>query len=55
MAGLSAVLIGRAHYVLYVLKKGNRASTLITWLATGLVIAFWTWQWLNPPVCTVIH
>jgi hypothetical protein len=44
---LSAVLLGRAHYVLYVLKRGNRASTVITWAATLLVIGFWTWKWVS--------
>ena len=43
--GLSAALIGRAHYVLYVLKRGSRMSTVITWLATVFIIAYWTWQW----------
>ena len=42
--GLSAVLLGRAHYVLYVLKRGTRATAVITWLATAVVIGFWTWQ-----------
>ncbi len=43
--GLSAALLGRAHYVLYVLKRGSRMSTVITWLATVFVIGYWTWQW----------
>jgi hypothetical protein len=43
--GLSAALLGRAHYVLYVLKRGSHTSTVITWLATLFVIAYWTWQW----------
>jgi hypothetical protein len=42
--GLAVLLLGRAHYVLYVLKRGNRFSTVMTWLATAFVIAFWTWQ-----------
>jgi hypothetical protein len=45
--GLTAVLLGRAHYVLHVLKRGNRASTVITWLTTVLVIGFWTWKWMK--------
>ena len=44
MIGLSAALLGRAHYVLYVLQRGNRASTVITWLATVFVIGFWTFK-----------
>ncbi len=44
LIGLSVVLLGRAHFVIYVLKQGNRATTLITWLATTIVIGFWTWK-----------
>ena len=47
LIGVSAALLGRAHYVLYVLKRGNRASTVITWLATIFVIGFWTWRWVK--------
>jgi len=48
LIGLSVVLLGRAHFVLYVLKQGSRATTLITWLATTIVVGFWTWKliWL---------
>jgi hypothetical protein len=41
---LSAALLGRAHYVLYVVKRGTRASAVITWLATLVVVGFWTWK-----------
>ncbi len=41
------MLIGRAHYVLYVLKRGNRASFVITWAATIAVIGFWAWTLLK--------
>lgn len=44
LIGLSAVLLGRSHYVLYVLKRGSRSTEVVTWLATALVIVFWTWQ-----------
>jgi len=44
LVGLSVVLLLRAHYVLYYLRRGNRASTGITWLATILVIGFWAWK-----------
>lgn len=43
--GLSAALLGRAHYVLWVLKRGNRVSTVITCLATLIVVGFWAWKW----------
>ena len=45
LVGLSAVLLGRAHYMLYILKRGNAMSALVTWLATIFVVGFWTWQW----------
>ncbi|MEX0819108.1 MAG: hypothetical protein WD070_05935 [Pirellulaceae bacterium] len=47
LIGVTVVAMGRSHYVLYVLKRGNLASKVITWLATLLVIGFWSWQWLN--------
>ena len=46
LIGLTAVLLGRAHYVLYVLKRGNRFSTVMTWTATVFVIGYWSWQWV---------
>jgi hypothetical protein len=45
MIVLSAALLGRAHYVLYILKRGNRTSTVVTWLTTLFVIGYWAWQW----------
>jgi len=47
MIGLSAMLLGRAHYVLFILKRGNRSSTVVTWLATVFVVGYWTWQWMK--------
>jgi hypothetical protein len=44
LIGLSAVLLGRSHYVLYVLKRGSRSTAVVTWLSTVLVIVFWTYQ-----------
>ncbi len=41
---LSAALLGRAHYVLYVVKRGTRTTEVITWLATLLVVGFWSWK-----------
>jgi len=46
LIGLTGVLLGRARYVLYYLKRGNRTSVVITWLPTVFVIGFWTWQWV---------
>ena len=46
MIGVTAVVLGRAHYVLHVLKRGNRFSAVMTWLATIFVAGFWTWQWV---------
>ena len=43
---LSMALLARAHYVLYVLKRGNRFSAVVTWLSTLLVAGFWVWRWV---------
>jgi hypothetical protein len=41
---LSVALLARAFFVLYVLGRGNWASTVITWLTAAFVAGFWTWQ-----------
>ena len=46
LIGVAAAALARSHYTLYVLRRGNRFSTVITWLATLFVIGFWTWQWV---------
>ncbi|MCI0460990.1 MAG: hypothetical protein L0Z62_28925 [Gemmataceae bacterium] len=44
MIGLSVVLLGRAFYILYVQRRGTRASKVITWLAAAFVLSYWTWR-----------
>jgi len=44
LIGLSVALLGRAFYVLYVRKRGSRASTVITWLSAAFVVGYWTWR-----------
>ena len=46
MIGLSALLLGRAFYVLYVKGRGNRASAVITWLSAIFVVGYWAWKLL---------
>ena len=46
--GVSALLLGRAHYVLYVLKRGTRTATVVTWAVTIAIAGFWVWKWLRP-------
>ena len=46
LLGLSVVLLGRAFYVLYVRKRGTRASAAVTWLSAAFVIGYWTWRLL---------
>jgi hypothetical protein len=41
---LSVLLLGRAFYVLYVQKRGNRVSAVITWMSALFVVGFWTWR-----------
>ena len=47
LIGVSAALLGRAHYVLYVLKRGDWITATTTWLATLFVSGYWTWQLLS--------
>jgi hypothetical protein len=44
LVGLSVLLLGRAFYILYVRKRGTRASRVITWLAAAFVVGYWTWR-----------
>jgi hypothetical protein len=46
MIVLSLALLARAFYILYVRKRGNRVSTVITWLSAIFIAGFWTWQLL---------
>ena len=50
LIGLAVFLLGRAHFLLYVRKRGTRSTAVITWLATTAVIGFWTWK-LVSAVC----
>ncbi len=34
---MAVVLLGRAHYLLFVKRQGNQLSRIITWASTGLV------------------
>jgi hypothetical protein len=43
---LSVGLLGRSFYVLYVLKRGSKAVTVLTWLSASFVVCFWTWRLL---------
>lgn len=47
LIGLTVILLGRSHFTLYVLKRGNRTSFVVTWLATLFVVGFWTWRWVG--------
>ena len=44
LIGLSVLLLLRSFYILYVQRRGSRASAVITWLSAIFVIGFWTWQ-----------
>ncbi len=44
---VSVLLLGRAFYILYVRRRGTRASCIITWLSAMLVVGFWTWRLLD--------
>jgi hypothetical protein len=42
--GLSVSLLLRSFYLLYVRRRGTRASAVITWLSAAFVLGFWTWH-----------
>jgi len=42
-------MLGRSFYVLYGLRRGNRASRIITWAAALFVVAFWAWRFTVSP------
>jgi hypothetical protein len=44
---LSIGLLGRSFYILYVQKRGTRVVKVVTWLAAGFVVCFWSWQLLR--------
>ena len=44
LIGLSVLLLLRSFYLLYVRRRGSRASAVITWLSAVFVIGYWTWH-----------
>jgi hypothetical protein len=44
LIGLSVLLLLRSFYILYVQRRGTRATAVITWCSAVGVIGFWTWQ-----------
>ena len=40
----SVLLLGRSFYILYVQRRGTRATAVVTWLSALFVIGYWTWQ-----------
>lgn len=45
---LALLLLGRAHYLLYVRHEGNRFSRVMTWVSTTVflgvsMLRFWPW------------
>ncbi len=41
LIALSVLLLGRSFYILYVQKRGNRVTEVITWLALLFVVGYW--------------
>jgi hypothetical protein len=46
LGGLSAALLSRSFYVLYVKKRGTGLTKVVTWLSAVFVVCFWTWWWV---------
>jgi hypothetical protein len=44
LIALSVLLLGRSFYILYVQRRGTRATAVVTWLSALFVIGYWTWQ-----------
>jgi hypothetical protein len=44
MISLSILLLGHAFFVLYVRRRGTRATEIITWLSALFVAGYWTWR-----------
>jgi hypothetical protein len=44
LMSISVLLLGRSFYLLYVLRRGTRASRTAAWLAAAVVIGFWMWR-----------
>jgi hypothetical protein len=47
LIGLSALLLLRSFYILYVRQRGTRVSTVVTWASALFVIGFWTWHLMS--------
>jgi hypothetical protein len=41
---LSVLLLGRSFHILYVQRRGTRASAVITWASALLVAGYWGWR-----------
>ena len=44
LIALSVLLLGRSFYILYVRRRGTRATAVVTWLSAAFVVGYWTWQ-----------
>ncbi len=40
----SVLLLGRSFYILYVRRRGTRATAVVTWLSALFVVGYWTWR-----------
>lgn len=43
--GISALFLARAHYGLWIRRRGNRLSRLVVWMATGVTGGIWIATW----------
>jgi hypothetical protein len=47
MIALSVGLLARAFFILYVRRRGTRASAVITWLSALFVVGYWSYKALG--------
>ena len=41
---ISAAFLGRAHYLLYWRKHGNRLSIVLVWFSTATAVVLWAYR-----------
>lgn len=45
LLAVSVLFLGRAHYLIYVKRRGSRASRVVAWLSTVMALSLWAVRW----------
>lgn len=43
---IALFFLGRAHYLIYIKKQGNRAGHVLTWGSTFVAVSIWGLKWV---------